>query len=118
MNDGTVVAVVPRPLADDFDVRADSQGVLGRLRLHVVENPASDDPELRVAEILITGISTQTASPSDLARAMPRLRWIHSMTAGVEELVSDELLGRQVLVTSGTVGWRATRWGRSSRGNA
>jgi len=67
----------------------------------VVENPASDDPELRVAEILITGISTQTASPSDLARAMPRLRWIHSMTAGVEELVSDELLGRQVLVTSG-----------------
>jgi phosphoglycerate dehydrogenase-like enzyme len=98
---GKVSAVVPRPLDDDFDLAADAEDVLGLLHVHVVEDPASGQPALDEAEILITGIGTQNASANDLARAMPRLRWIHSMTAGIEDVLSHDLLERRILVTNG-----------------
>jgi phosphoglycerate dehydrogenase-like enzyme len=70
--------------------------------MHVVENPLAGEPALLGAEILITGISTQTAAVNDFAQAMPRLRWIHCMTAGVEDLLSETLLERGILVTNGS----------------
>jgi phosphoglycerate dehydrogenase-like enzyme len=95
-----VGAVLPRPLADDFDTAADMDGVLRQLELHVVEDLASGSSVLDHTEILITGISTQTVSALELARAMPRLRWIHSMTAGIEDLLAEPLLERQIVLTN------------------
>jgi phosphoglycerate dehydrogenase-like enzyme len=98
----SVGAVIPCPLSDDFDLRVDTDNVLGRLQLCLVAEPSSGDPALDEAEILITGISTQAADPHDLVRRMPRLRWIHSVTAGVDDLVSEQLLERQILLTNGS----------------
>jgi len=94
------LAVLPCPLEDDFDVHADEERVLERLTLHVLDASGAADPAVREAEILITGISTQTVSGREIADAMPRLRWIQSMTAGVNDVVSASLLERDVLVTS------------------
>jgi len=98
---GAIGAVVPRPLTDDFDTAADTDDVLGRIELHVVEDPGRRSQHLDESEILITGISTQVVPALELARAMPRLRWIHSLTAGTEDLLAQELLERRVLVTNG-----------------
>src|SRR5206468_11541857 len=61
------LAVLARPLEDDFDVRADEERVLERLALHVLNASGAADPALREAEILITGISTQTVSGREIA---------------------------------------------------
>jgi phosphoglycerate dehydrogenase-like enzyme len=50
--------------------------------------------------VLVTGLGTQTAAPIEFVRAMPRLRWIHSMTAGVDPLLSPEIAERGLLVTN------------------
>jgi phosphoglycerate dehydrogenase-like enzyme len=91
-------AVLPAGLEDDFDVARDTQGVLSRLDLRVVERP---ETALRDAEILVTGLSGQRAAGREFVRSMPGLRWVHSMTAGVEDLVCEELVERDVLVTNG-----------------
>jgi phosphoglycerate dehydrogenase-like enzyme len=97
---GSVAAVLARPLEDDFDTRADPDGVLRRLELHVVDDPASESRGLREGEILVTGFGAQTASALELASAMPRLRWVHSMYAGFEDLLAEPLLERQIVATS------------------
>src|SRR5438128_11950628 len=97
---GAVSAVLPAALEDDFDLERDSEGVLDRLDLHVVERPEPKQPLLD-AEILITGLSSQTVPGKDFVAPMSRLRWVHSLTAGVEDLVSQEMLERRILVTNG-----------------
>jgi len=93
-----VGAVAPAALEDDFDLARDADRVLDRLDLRVVADPG---PTVADAEILITGLTTQTAPGAEFAAAMPRLRWVHSLTAGVEDLVSEDLLRRGVVVTNG-----------------
>jgi phosphoglycerate dehydrogenase-like enzyme len=92
------VAVAARPLAEDFDLTNDASRVLALLELLT---PDQGPGALADAEVLITSFTKQTASPIELAAGMPRLRWIHSMFAGVEGLLSDALLERRILVTSG-----------------
>jgi phosphoglycerate dehydrogenase-like enzyme len=96
-----ISAVATASLEDDFDLAADADGVLGRLDLQVVERPESDQPALATAEILITGLSSQSAPGVEFVREMPRLRWVHSLTAGVDDLLFPELLERSILVTNG-----------------
>lgn len=100
MSRRVVGAVLPCPLEEDFNVRAHAREVLRRLDLHIVTDPTSDPAGLRESEILITGFESQTVSPLEFAQAMPRLRWVHSMYAGVESLISESLLEREIVVTS------------------
>jgi phosphoglycerate dehydrogenase-like enzyme len=97
---GPIVAVVPRPFEEDFETSADVDGVLRRLELHVVDDPASGSRGLRDGEILFTDFGGQVVSALELAAAMPRLRWLHSMYAGVEGLLAEPLLEREIVVTS------------------
>lgn len=96
----SVGAVLARPLEEDFDTRADVEGVLRRLDLHVVDDPAAKSAALRESEILVTGFGAQTLSPLELVDAMPRLRWVHSMYAGFEDLPAEPLLERGIVATS------------------
>jgi phosphoglycerate dehydrogenase-like enzyme len=96
-----VGAVATAALEDDFDLAADADGLLDRLDLHVAERPKPGQRGLANAEILITGLSSQSTPAVEFVREMPRLRWVHSMTAGVEDLVFPELLERAILVTNG-----------------
>jgi phosphoglycerate dehydrogenase-like enzyme len=93
-----VRAVLPAALESEFDLDRDAEGVLDRLDLRVVERPG---PELAGAEILITGLGAQTVPGREFVPAMSGLRWVHSLTAGVEDLVTEELVGRDILVTNG-----------------
>jgi phosphoglycerate dehydrogenase-like enzyme len=95
---GAVRAVAPAALEDDFDLGRDAEGVLRGLDLRVADRPG---PELGDAEILITGLTTQAVPGKELVPVMPALQWVHSLTAGVEDLVSEELLERGILVTNG-----------------
>jgi phosphoglycerate dehydrogenase-like enzyme len=94
------LVVLPRPLEDDFVVSRGA-GPLDEVELIVVERIEPGDPALLQARILVDGIADQKVSGAELAAAMPRLRWIHSMTAGVDGLLSASLARRGILVTSG-----------------
>jgi phosphoglycerate dehydrogenase-like enzyme len=96
-----ISAVATAALEDDFDLAADAHGVLDRLDLHVVERPPRGQPVSATAEILITGLSSQSTPAVEFVREMPSLRWVHSMTAGVDDLVFPGLLERGILVTNG-----------------
>jgi phosphoglycerate dehydrogenase-like enzyme len=96
-----VTAVATAALADDFDLGADDEGVLDRLDLHIVERPERGQPGLANAEILITGLGSESSPGVEFVRNMPRLRWVHSVTAGVEEILFPDLLERGILVTNG-----------------
>lgn len=58
-------------------------GLLGRLRVTYGSDPARLDEALRSAEVLIAS----HFPAHDLAARAPRLRWIQSVNAGVEDLV-------------------------------
>jgi phosphoglycerate dehydrogenase-like enzyme len=94
------LVVLPRPLEDDFVVSGDT-GPLNDVELTVVETIELGNPVLQQAEILVNGIGDQKVSGAELAAAMPRLHWIHSMTAGVDGLLSASLTERDVVVTNG-----------------
>lgn len=94
------LVVLPRPLEDDFDV-SDDAGPLKDVELTVIETIEPGNSALLQAEILVNGIGDQKVSGARLASAMPRLRWIHSMTAGVDGLLSGSLAERGILVTNG-----------------
>jgi phosphoglycerate dehydrogenase-like enzyme len=51
-------------------------------------------------EVLVRGLEHEDAGADDLVETLTNLRWIHSVTAGVEEVVSDRLLQRGVVLTN------------------
>jgi phosphoglycerate dehydrogenase-like enzyme len=90
--------VLPRPLTDDFVLTPAARDVLARVEVKVVTDTRSD--ALGAADVFVTGISTETLDPLEIARQMPNLRWIHTMTAGIGSVASPELLARDILVTN------------------
>jgi phosphoglycerate dehydrogenase-like enzyme len=67
------------------------------LRLHEIER----DPGLAdQVEVLIRGLEHEDAGADGLLETLTNLRWIHSMTAGVEEIISERLLERGVVLTN------------------
>jgi phosphoglycerate dehydrogenase-like enzyme len=90
--------VLPRPLTDGFVPTPEALEILARVALEVVADEAA--AALASADVLVTGFPTQTLDPLVFARRMPRLRWIHSLTAGLGTLVSPELLERDIVVTN------------------
>jgi phosphoglycerate dehydrogenase-like enzyme len=51
-------------------------------------------------EVLVTGLESEDAGADTLLETLANLRWIHSMTAGVEGVISDRLLQRGVILTN------------------
>jgi phosphoglycerate dehydrogenase-like enzyme len=90
--------VLPRPLTDGFVPTAADYEILSRVEIEVVADEHA--AALERGDVLVTGFATQTLDPLELARRMPRLRWIHSLFAGVDSLVARELVERGIVVTN------------------
>jgi phosphoglycerate dehydrogenase-like enzyme len=90
--------VLARPLSDGFACTAETRAAFAGIEVVVADRARAG--QLALADVLVTGFPTQTADPLELARRMPRLRWIHTMTAGLGTLVSPELLEREIVVTN------------------
>ena len=74
--------------------------MLDLVEIEVVRDVASSADALRTADVLVAGISTEALDPLELARAMPNLRWVHTMTAGIGSLAAPELVEREIVVTN------------------
>ena len=96
-----MVIVAPCPFADDFTVTPDVERALEAHVVHIVPDPVDAPQILSSAEILVTGFENQAHDPLAYARVMPRLRWIHSLTAGLGSVASGEIARRDVLITNG-----------------
>jgi phosphoglycerate dehydrogenase-like enzyme len=70
----------------------------------VVELLALDDSATRRiwndAEILINSEFTNELSAQFVIASMPRLRWIHSVYAGLDDIASPELASRSIVITN------------------
>jgi phosphoglycerate dehydrogenase-like enzyme len=96
-----MVIVAPCPFADDFEITAPLERALGPHVVRVTDDPQRDADMLADAEVLVTGFDRQQREPIDYVRAMPRLRWIHSLIAGLGSIATPEVADRGVLVTNG-----------------
>ena len=92
--------ILLRPLSDDFELTPAAREVLDLVEIEVVRDVASSADALRTADVLVAGISTEVLDPLELARAMPNLRWAHTMTAGIGSLADPELVEREIVVTN------------------
>ena len=92
--------VLLRPLSDDFELTPAAREVLDLVETEVVRDVASSAAALSTADVLVTGFSTEALDPLELARAMPNLRWIHTMTAGIGTLAAGEVVEREIVVTN------------------
>jgi phosphoglycerate dehydrogenase-like enzyme len=91
--------VVPRHLAVDHGHRIEGVDP-ARVRLLPVAGGDPGDPDISTAEIAVRGDYDGPWTFAELVAAMPRLRWIHSLTAGVDDFVSPALQARGCLVTN------------------
>jgi phosphoglycerate dehydrogenase-like enzyme len=60
----------------------------------------SDETIARDVEVLVRGLDTEDSGAEDLIDALTNLKWIHSMTAGVEDVISESLLERGIFLTN------------------
>jgi phosphoglycerate dehydrogenase-like enzyme len=96
-----MIVVAARPFEEDFADTAQLHRALDDHALAVVPDPAAQAELLREAQILVTSFERQTHDPLEYARAMPALRWIHSITAGIGSVASAEIAERAIVVTNG-----------------
>lgn len=92
--------VLLRPLSDDFELTPAAREVLDLVEIEVVGDVESGADALATADVLVAGFSTEGPDPLELARAMPNLRWIHTMTAGIGTLATGELVERGIVITN------------------
>src|SRR5579871_1724563 len=96
-----MIIVAPCPFSDDFEPSAALDAALAAHELHVIADPARAAALLADAEVLVTGFEHQRHEAIEYARAMPRLRWIHSLIAGLGSVASVEIADRGVVVSNG-----------------
>ena len=96
-----MIIVAPCPFTEDFTLTPDIERALEPHTVHIIPDPAEAPDILSSAEILVTGFEGQAHDPLAYARAMPRLRWIHTLTAGLGSVASSDLANRDVLITNG-----------------
>ena len=92
--------VVDPGLADEYGARIE-EAADGRARVLAVRGRDPSDPDLSTAEIAVSG--WYYGAPvrfADIVAAMPRVRWIHSTGAGMDDFISPDLAERGVLVTN------------------
>jgi phosphoglycerate dehydrogenase-like enzyme len=95
----TVEIVLPRSFAESHGESIASVAP-GRLRLVPVEGAAATLPDLSSDEVLLHGFWYGLPIVEEVLARMPRLRWLHSTGAGVDDLVAAGLSNRDVLVTN------------------
>lgn len=91
--------IVPRHLAADYARQIEGVGH-GRIRLVAIAGGDPADPDISGAEVAVRGDYDGPWTFAEILGAMPRLRWIHSLTSGVEDIVSPELHARGCLLTN------------------
>jgi len=96
-----VIIVAPGPFEEEFTDTAPLERALTGHTLRVVADPAAAPELLLDAEILVTGFEGQEHDALEYVRLMPRLRWIHSILAGLGSVASEEIAQRGVLVSNG-----------------
>ena len=92
--------IVPRHLAADYGSQIEGVAGGGRVRLVPIAGGEPADPDISRAEVVVRGDFEGHWTFAEILDAMPRLRWIHSLTAGVDDLVSPELEQRGCLLTN------------------
>jgi phosphoglycerate dehydrogenase-like enzyme len=95
-----MIVIAARPFAEDFVITPEIEEILGRHTVWVVPDPGNGSELLSEAVALVTGFENQVYKAPDYVRLMPRLRWIHSLTAGLGAVASPEIAVRNVLVTN------------------
>ena len=96
-----MIVIAPRPFAEDFAITAALERALAPHTIHIVADPAPEADLVASGEILVTGFEHQRCEAIEFVLSMPRLRWIHSLTAGLGSVASMETVDRGILVSSG-----------------
>lgn len=96
-----MIVVAPCGFEVDFEADAELERALAAHELRVVADPAAQRDALAAGEVLVTGFESQWQDPLDYVRAMPRLRWIHSLIAGVRPIATPDVVERGIIVTNG-----------------
>jgi phosphoglycerate dehydrogenase-like enzyme len=89
------VVLVPRFLMDGFGSEVEA-AVAGRAEI-VVDDPPPTDEVLDAIDVVVTGIDDAVFVR---AIASPSLRWVHSISAGVEHLPLAEMADRGIVLTN------------------
>jgi phosphoglycerate dehydrogenase-like enzyme len=89
--------IIPHRIADRVEPRLDDI-VPGCAVVHVDQDGAADG-DLADAEVLLRWWTPDRALRHILAAA-PRLRWMHTPSAGVDQLLTPEVVRREILLTS------------------
>ncbi len=91
--------VLPRHLAADYGARIEAAGG-GRVRLVPVRGGDPRDPGVGAAEIAVNGAFDGPGTFADVLAAMPRLRWAHSLAAGIDDFATPALAARDCRLTN------------------
>lgn len=88
--------LVPRFLLDGHRTELEA-AVAGRARLVGEDDLARSDDVLHGLEVVVTGFE---ADLLERAISEPDVRWVHSVSAGVEHLPLDRMAERGILLTN------------------
>jgi phosphoglycerate dehydrogenase-like enzyme len=87
-------------LRSDFGLNDDISELLEGYEILRARDILDDAAVAGEVEVLVMGLELEDVGADDLLKTLTNLRWIHSMTAGVEEVISDRLLQRGVVLTN------------------
>jgi len=95
-----VKLLIAGDLRSDFEVTQDFLELLTGYDILRVGDILADSAVADEVEALVRGLDSDDLGTNVLLERLKNLRWIHSMTAGVEEVVSDRLVERGILLTN------------------
>jgi phosphoglycerate dehydrogenase-like enzyme len=91
--------VLPHHLAADYGGQIEAAG-RDQVRLVPIAGGDPADPDISQAQIAVNGDFDGPWTFGEVLAAMPSLRWIHSLSAGVDDFVSLKLHARGCLLTN------------------
>lgn len=87
-------------LGSDFELTEDFSKVLKGYEIVRAAEISGDVTLAEDVEVLVRGLEREDPGADDLLETLVNVRWVHSLTAGVEDIVSDRLLQRGVILTN------------------
>jgi phosphoglycerate dehydrogenase-like enzyme len=87
-------------LEREFELTQDLSEALKRYEIVRTPEILRDGTVADGVEVLVRGLEYEDPGADHLFETLRHLRWIHSITAGVEEIVSDRLIQRGVVLTN------------------
>ncbi len=95
-----VDVVIEREKADAW-ARAIADRIGDAVRVLSFDGARPDDPDISAAEIAVSGWNDHPSVDFDaIVAQMGSLRWIHSVSAGIDHFASPELVERRIVVTN------------------